>query len=206
MIPLARWLSSERPVLPGFESRSSSPDDESGFGIEPQAADLETLLTNSREQEKSEFDQEVAALVAAVRQEERTNYESREAVIAAEWSARCAAVTGTALAGLLQELHGSIGKALTDVLRPLLPDALHRRATTELLALLNRELSTLNGEFLEVRAPPEMHAELREVLDQLGIHVALTEFESVEVVSKNGISRFEQLAEAWAVLVLSSES
>lgn len=206
MIPLAHWLSGEWPALPQPGALPFSLDDRNGLDFENQAGDLDSLLTNAREQARNEFHQEAAALVAAARQEERISHESREAMIVAEWSARCAEVTGTALASHLQKLQGSIGKALADVLHPLLPGALHQRAIAELLELLNREFATAGSEFLEVRAPPETHAKLRVMLDRLGIQVVLTDSEKVEVVSSHGISRFEQLAQAWAGLVLPGQS
>jgi hypothetical protein len=181
-------------------------DDRADSPTGQDSIDLNTLLAEAREQARREFQFEAAALVEAARRDERTESTDREVKMAAEWSARCAGVTADAMAGLLRDLQFSVGCALSDILRPLLPEAMRRKAISEMSEMIGVAFATTPGGLVEVRAPPAMHSKLRELLNRLKIEVSLVESDKIEIVSRDEISHFELLSGAWAELVLREDS
>ena len=206
MIPLSHWLSGQQRTPAGSKLCPTRPAACDQVAIGGDSIDFETRLAIAREQARHELRLETAAMISAAREEEQQAAESRQSAIVAEWTARCAEIVVSALSSLKQDLQKSVGKALDDVLQPLLPVALRHRATAILFELLDREFETAGDEVLEVRAPKEMHEKLRVMLDQQSIQAVLTESLKIEVLSRQGPSRFECLADAWASVVLPRET
>lgn len=199
MIPLSRWLSDGPRTPHGPERLATQP-------VGRDSTEFEIRLANAGKQARQELRRETAAMILAALEEEQERSERREAALVTEWTARCAEVTGSALSGLKQELQRSVGKALDDILQPLLPEALRHLATEKLFELLHREFDTAGDEILEVRAPAGMHEKLRKMLNQVEVQAILTESPKIEVLSRHGSSRFESLAGAWAGFVLPSDA
>lgn len=197
MIPLSLWLSDDR-------SHSLAPDVPSMLKADrdwlidgEDTLDIEVQLAAAREQALCEGRSEAEAMVSAAREEENAKSMAREANLTAKWSARCVALAETGFTNLRLELHAAIGDALNDVLRAFLPDAARQRALAQLFEFLDRELAAAGGELLELRLPGELHEDFRRMLERKSIAVVLTESETIEMLTRHAVSRFESLAESW---------
>jgi hypothetical protein len=164
---------------------------------EDEPATMGALLAEAEQRGRKLALAELDAAIETARREERERSAERETEINAEWSDRSAERLAAGFDKLKHDLACQIGKELCRVLQPFLDEAVCRRAEEQLLALLDEELATSRDVVLEVRAPEVLHERLGQLLHKKNIAVAITQSEELELVMRDGASRFENMAARW---------
>lgn len=195
MIPLSQWLAGERSFAAGLDDVTSSLPHR--LELPNELHSLQQRLDDAREEGRAEACAAFEARLEQMREEERAASAQREAELVNEWTDRYAAVLGSALETLNDDLRHAVGSAVSAVLQPFLEELAREQATKAIIALLDQEMSSIQDAVLEIRAPLHLHERLSTMLQDKGLCAGLTVSPRIELVSRTGTSRFESMAAQW---------
>lgn len=199
MIPLSEWLSSGRGKAPSLSEIPAVMASVLVDGSAEECNPLESQALADAAYERGRADAlaDAAAATEAALAQQRQLADSREQEYIREWSARCSSGVGQSAVAAFADMRRCLETALTDALSPFLEEMAHARALRQVLQLLTGELTAAEDAIVEIRAPVAMHGHLSGFLEEHGLGAVLTESDRIEVVSRAGTAKFENMAARW---------
>lgn len=198
MIPLSRWLSDQGSAAM-TEASVAVPEDVQDPPHE--------LIVESSEHRSSPEAGHIAELLASLaRAEERIAeqarlHASREQELLLRLGEEAGAKLAAEISRAFDDLLAMLEDSLAQVLRPFLAIEAQRRAVTDLLTLIRRELQAAESATLEIRAPAALHEGLSSLAGDYALSITFTESETIEVVLAAQRMRFEELSAGWCAAI-----
>jgi hypothetical protein len=202
MIPLLRWLD-ERSGHPetGLSALQPLHDVPYTGAISAEAPEENAILPPDREAELAMALQQAEERLIQLGQSHMCREKELRSQLGAELSERLA----LDIARSFQDLLDVIEDSLTQVLTPFLSDAARSKATSDLIEMIKRELSDIEGPVLEIKAPSELQVVLSGLSSEAGISVMMSESDTVEIILAGQRLRFAELSASWCAAIQGRE-
>jgi hypothetical protein len=205
VVPLKRFLVELR----GFETEaevarpsSAAQSAESAHYATDREAELEAAVARGREEAEVEAS-------SAIEQLER-EHETRLAATLAGERARWVMTESAKMAGLLStqldELRREFGDLVTRTLKPFLTDALREKAVAELRRTILEALAGNGGVEFAISGPADLTGQIRSLLADKSIPVAVTETSAIDVRVKIDQMLVETNLAAWVTAIERAEA
>jgi flagellar biosynthesis/type III secretory pathway protein FliH len=205
VVPLKRFLVE----LTDFETEaevarpsSAAQGAESAHYAADREAELEAAVARGREEAEAEAS-------SAIEQLEREHETRLAATLAAE-RARWVMTESAKMAGLLSmqldELRREFGELVTRILKPFLTDALREKAVAELRRTILEAVAGNGGVEFAISGPADLTGQVRSLLADKSIPVAVTETSAIDVRVKIDQMLVETNLAAWVNAIERAEA
>ncbi len=195
MIPLSRWLQEDRAqAAPSLEHQ---PHEKTFSAFAPEGGGHPVEVTvNDTSGRVAELESQVAELHLRW-ESDRLAAAARETQLTEQLSGGAASQFADQVKVAFADLQFSIEQAVFEALVPFLNLEVSRKATSELLVLLQKAQSESADPLFEIRAPLHLIEHLRSALSRDGLSLTLQDGPEVELVFRSASIRFEELAARW---------